>query len=70
LVYFWVIKKYTGTIVKTIRDNFQLIKNNITVVPTKLARFFNKKVKLFEIADLAWFISLPNLLINYPVLYI
>jgi len=32
--------------------------------------FLTKNVKLFDIADFAWFISLLNRLMSYPVLYI
>lgn len=58
-----------GKIVITERVNFQLITKRNTMFPIIVTKFFNKKVKLLLTADLAWFISLPSRLVNYPDLY-
>ena len=58
-----------GKIVITERVSFQLITKRKTMFPIIVTKFFNKKVKLLLTADLAWFISLPSRLVNYPDLY-
>ncbi len=58
-----------GKIVITERVNFQLITKRKTMFPIIVTKFFNKNVKLLLTADLAWFISLPSRLVNYPDLY-
>jgi hypothetical protein len=42
-----------GTMVRTIKVNFQLIMKRSAMLPTIVIMFLMRKVKLFEIADLA-----------------
>lgn len=52
-VYCNVTKEYMGIIVNTIIVNFQLIINSIMILVNICIKFLSRKVKLFEIADLA-----------------